>query len=111
MYFRDISVHSGRNICTQGLLYDRNGDVSRFYATTDFFEDFFFKLEFFFLGFDLTEKNIVAAFRGMHVSPAKDSYAWLPLESVTTGQTHRRTDRQTPDKVIPTCHYASQSTQ
>ena len=49
-------------------------------------------------------KNIVAAFRGMHVSPAKDSYAWLPLESVTTGQTHRRTDRQTPDKVIPMCH-------
>ena len=41
MYFRDISVHSGRNICTQGLLYDRNGDISRFYATTDFFEDFF----------------------------------------------------------------------
>ena len=39
-------------------------------------------------------KNIVAAFRGMHVSPAKDSYAWLPLESVTTGQTHRRTDRR-----------------
>ena len=23
-------------------------------------------------------KNIVAAFRGMHVSPAKHSYAWLP---------------------------------
>ena len=56
MYFRDISVHSGRNICTQGLLYDRNGDISRFYATTDFFEDFFFKLDFF-LGFDLTEKH------------------------------------------------------
>ena len=47
----------------------------------------------------------MAAFLGMHVSPAKDSYAWLPLESVTTGQTHRRTDRQTPDKVIPMCHY------
>ena len=27
-------------------------------------------------------------------------------ESVTTG----RTDRQTPDKVIPMCHYASQAT-
>ena len=28
-------------------------------------------------------------------------------ESVTTGQT----DRQTPDKVIPMCRYASQATQ
>ena len=55
MYFRDVSVHSGRNICTQGLLYDRNSDVSRFYATTDFFEDFFSILIF--LGFDLTEKH------------------------------------------------------
>ena len=27
---------------------------------------------------------------------------WLP---------DRRTDRQTPDKVIPMCHYASQATQ
>ena len=25
-----------------------------------------------------TTQNIVAAFRGMHVSPAKHSYAWLP---------------------------------
>ena len=34
-------------------------------------------------------------------------------ESVTTGQTHtdRQTDRQTPDKVIPMCRYASQATQ
>ena len=32
-------------------------------------------------------------------------------ESVTTGQTHGRTDRQTPDKVIPMCRYASQATQ
>ena len=31
-------------------------------------------------------------------------------ESVTTGQTHGRTDRQT-DKVIPMCRYASQETQ
>ena len=57
-------------------------------------------------------ENIVAAFQGMHVSPAKHSYAWLPRkcdyqESVTTGQT----DRQTPDKVIPVCLYASQATQ
>ena len=35
------------------------------------------------------EIKIVAAFRGMHVSPAKHSYA-----SVTDGQTDRRTDRQ-----------------
>ena len=52
--------------------------------------------------------NIVAAFRGMHVSPAKHSYAWLPKKcdyqkSVTTGQT----DRQTPDKVIPVCRCCS----
>ena len=34
-------------------------------------------------------------------------------ESVTTGQTHihTRTDRQTPDKVISMCRYASQATQ
>ena len=32
-------------------------------------------------------------------------------ESVTTVQTHTRTDRQTPDKVIPMCRYASQATQ
>ena len=51
----NISVYSGRNICTQGLLYDRNGDVSRVYATTDFFEDFFSNLIF--LGFDLTENH------------------------------------------------------
>ena len=34
-------------------------------------------------------------------------------ESVTTGQTHGRTDRQndrqTPDKVIPMCRFASQA--
>ena len=32
-------------------------------------------------------------------------------ESVITGQTDTQTDRQTPDKVIPMCHYASQATQ
>ena len=32
-------------------------------------------------------------------------------ESVTTIQTQRRTDRQTPDKVIPMFRYASQATQ
>ena len=32
-------------------------------------------------------------------------------EIVTTGQTHRRMDRQTHDKVIPMCRYGSQVTQ
>ena len=32
-------------------------------------------------------------------------------ESVTTGQTHTRTDRQTPDKAIPMCRYTSLATQ
>ena len=32
-------------------------------------------------------------------------------KSVTTGQTDGQTDRQTPDKVIPMCRYASQATQ
>ena len=34
-------------------------------------------------------KNIVAAFRGMHVSPAKHSYAWLPrkCDYIYTGNT------------------------
>ena len=32
-------------------------------------------------------------------------------ESVTTGQTDRWTDRQTPDKVIPMCRCALQTTQ
>ena len=32
-------------------------------------------------------------------------------ESVTTGQTDARTDRQTPDKVIPMCRFALQTTQ
>ena len=47
---------------------------------------------------------IVAAFRGMYVSPAKHSYAWLPRKC------HYWTDRQTPDKVIHLCRYASQTT-
>ena len=60
----------------------------------------------------------MAAFRGLHVLPAKHSYAWL-LTSLTTGQTDGRTDgrtngwtdKQTPEKVIPMCRYASQATQ
>ena len=46
-------------------------------------------------------KTTVAAFRGMHVSPAKNSYAWLPVENVTTEQTHTQTDRQTARKSDP----------
>ena len=49
--------------------------------------------------------NKVAAFRGMHVSPAKHSYAWLPRKC------DYLTNRQTPNKVIPMCRYASQATQ
>ena len=41
----------------------------------------------------ISSTNIVAAFWGVHVSPAKNSYAWLYQESVTTGQTHGQTDR------------------
>ena len=50
--------------------------------------------------------KIAAAFRGMHVSPAKQSYA-----SVTDGQTDRWTDGQKTNKVIPMCRYALQATQ
>ena len=46
--------------------------------------------------------KIVAAFRGMHVSPAKHSSASV---------TDRQTDGQTTDKVIPMCRYALQATQ
>ena len=52
--------------------------------------------------------NIEAAFREMHVSPAKHSYAWLPRKC--DYRTDTRTDRQTLDKVIPMCCYASQVT-
>ena len=54
--------------------------------------------------------KIVAAFRGMHVSPAKHSYGSV-TDGRTDGRTDRRTDRQTTDKVIPMCRYASQATQ
>ena len=46
-------------------------------------------------------QNIVAAFRGMHVSPAKHSFAWLPrkfdywTDRRTDGHTDRQTDRRT----------------
>ena len=56
----------------------------------------------------------MAAFRGMHVSPAKHSSRIVTdgrTDRRTDGQTERRTDRQTTDKVIPMCRYASQATQ
>ena len=63
-------------------------------------------------------KNIVAAFRGMHVLPAKHSSGGVTdgrtdrrTERQTDRQTDGRTDRQMADKVIPMCRYASQATQ
>ena len=50
-------------------------------------------------------KKIVAAFRGMHVSPAKHSFGKCDR------QTDRQTDGRTTDKVIPMCRYASHATQ
>ena len=44
-------------------------------------------------------KNKVAAFRGMHVSPAKHSYAWLPRRYRTDGQT----DAGQSDPYVPLC--------
>ena len=45
----------------------------------------------------------------MHVSPAKQSYAWLRRKCDYRTDPH--TDRQMLDKVIPICRYASQATQ
>ena len=49
--------------------------------------------------------NIVAAFRGMHVSPAKHSYAWLPrkCDYRTDGRTDRQTDAGQSDPYVPLC--------
>ena len=52
---------------------------------------------------DLSRKIMMATFRGMQVSPAKHSYAWLPRKY------DYRTDRQILDKVIPMCCYASRA--
>ena len=50
--------------------------------------------------------NIGAAFRGMHVSPVKHSYARLPRKcDYWTDRQDTRMDRQMPDKVIPMCRY------
>ena len=48
---------------------------------------------------------IVAAFRGMHVSPAKHSYAWLPrkCDYRTDTRTDRQTDAGQSDPYVPLC--------
>ena len=46
-------------------------------------------------------KNIVAAFRGMHVSPAKHSHAWLPRKC--DYWTDGRTDAGQSDPYVPLC--------
>ena len=51
-------------------------------------------------------ENIVALFRGMHVSPAKHSYAWLPRKCYRTyihTNTHRQTDTGQSDPYVPLC--------
>ena len=47
----------------------------------------------------MTIRNIVEAFRGMHVSPAKHSYMCDYQESVTTGQR----DAGQSDPYVPLC--------
>ena len=57
---------------------------------------------------DTKSNKIVTAFQEMHVLPVVHSYGMCDYqESLTT----RQTDGQTPDKVIPMCHYALQATQ
>ena len=47
--------------------------------------------------------NIVAAFRGMHVSPAKHSYAWLPRKCDYRTDSHTQTDARQSDPYVPLC--------
>ena len=47
------------------------------------------------------DKNIVATFRGMHVSPAKHSYAWLPRKC--DYRTDGQTDAGQSDPYVPLC--------
>ena len=49
--------------------------------------------------------NIVAAFRGMHVSPAKHSYVWLSrkCDYRTDRHTHTQTDAGQSDPYVPLC--------
>ena len=47
--------------------------------------------------------NIVAAFRGMHVSPAKHSYMYARLPRKCDYRTDRRTDAGQSDPYVPLC--------
>ena len=51
----------------------------------------------------MTTTNIVAAFRGLPMSPEKHSYMRDYQESVTTGQTHTQTDARQSDLYVPLC--------
>ena len=53
----------------------------------------------------ITPSNRVAAFRGMHVSPAKHSYAWLSrkCDYRTDRHTHTQTDAGQSDPYVPLC--------
>ena len=55
--------------------------------------------------FRQTEKNIVAAFRGMHVLPAKHRYAWQPRKCDWRTERHkdRQTDTRQNDPYEPLC--------
>ena len=51
-------------------------------------------------------QKIVAAFRGMHVLPAKHSYAWLPrkCDYLTDRRTDRKTEAGQSDPYVPLCY-------
>ena len=49
--------------------------------------------------------KILAAFQGMHVSPAN-----IAMHDYQESVTDRRKDGQTTEKIIPMCRYASQAT-
>ena len=56
-------------------------------------------------------RNVVVAFWGVHVSPAKHSYSWLPRKC-DYRQTDTRTNGQTDNtQSDPYVRYASQATQ
>ena len=59
----------------------------------------------------LAVETRVAAFQGMHVSPAKHCHCVTTRKCDYRTDTHIWTDRQIPDKVIPMGCYASQATQ
>ena len=69
----------------------------------------FYKLQCKIINFSLQvtimDRNIVAAFRGMHVSPAKHSYAWLSrkCDYRTDRRTHTQTDAGQSDPYVPLC--------